>query len=340
MTVWRPDIDGLRGVAILLVVAFHTAPGIFGSGFIGVDIFFVISGYVITKSVYESVVCRDFSWWNFFIRRMRRLLPALIFTISLIMLLAVLLLFGAEVAELGEDGLFSIFFLQNFHLMNGSEYFDANWYTNPFQHLWSLAVEEQFYILFACLAATSVLCNRPLLIFSALICAVGFVSLSVLVAYELQGIPTNYYDPSLRLWEIVAGSATFLLSRQQPGDECCKLGRELQFYSGLMLICLGLAFTTKGVVPGLVLLLPILGTALILLSNNSTTGKVLLSNPAIRLVGSISYPWYLLHWPFLSYYRVVYGVNPEPTSKVLLVSFSFFLALAVTHYVERRRVFR
>ena len=145
---YRPDIDGLRAVAVVLVILSHAFPQVFGGGFIGVDIFFVISGFLISGILYRQIGNATFSFWDFYAKRARRIFPALIFVLLGGFLLGALLLTPREFKELGQEGFYGAVFIENLRMARGIDYFGLDIAHRPFMHLWSLGVEEQYYLIF------------------------------------------------------------------------------------------------------------------------------------------------------------------------------------------------
>ncbi len=304
--VYRRDIDGLRAIAVLPVVLYHLGVAPFSGGFIGVDVFFVISGFLISTIVYREVQAGTFTYARFYERRIRRLFPALAVMLLLTGIVAWFMLLPLDYKLFSEAQGLSVLFLANFHFWNKTDYFNDAVGNIPLLHTWSLSVEEQFYILFP-----------PLLLFLVRrfparinLILLGLALLSLFGAQRaVSRVPeTAFYLVHLRAWELLAGAllATGLL----PGHRMQWL-RELSALLGLALI-LGTVFMLdkSAPFPGVSALPAVLGAVLIIHAGQggqTLTGR-LLGTPLLVLVGLISYSLYLWHWPlfvFAGYYKIV-----------------------------------
>lgn len=303
---YRRDIDGLRAVAVLPVVLYHLGVAPFSGGFIGVDVFFVISGFLISTIVYREAQAGTFTYARFYERRIRRLFPALAVMLLLTGVVAWFVLLPLDYKLFSEAQGLSVLFLANFHFWNKTDYFNDAVGNIPLLHTWSLSVEEQFYILFPPLLLLLVR-RFPARINLILL---GLALLSFFAAQRaVTRVPeTAFYLVHMRAWELLAGAllATGLL----PGHRQQWL-RELSALLGLALI-LGTVFVLdKGsAFPGLSALPAVLGTVLIIHAGqdgNTLTGR-LLGIPLLVMVGLISYSLYLWHWPlfvFAGYYKIL-----------------------------------
>ena len=204
---YRPDIDGLRAIAILCVVGYHAFPSVLPGGFIGVDIFFVISGYLISTIIYNEVERDDFSFRNFYSRRVRRIFPALLLILTVTLLFGWFVLYPDEFKQLGKHVVGGLTFVSNFVLLIEAGYFDSASETKPLLHLWSLGIEEQFYILW------------PIIILIAWKTKVNFLILSALIAYasffssQMEvSIQNLFYHPINRFWELMIGGMLAYIS--------------------------------------------------------------------------------------------------------------------------------
>jgi peptidoglycan/LPS O-acetylase OafA/YrhL len=200
---YRPDIDGLRAVAVLAVVAFHAFPSWAKGGFIGVDVFFVISGYLISIIIFENLERGTFSFTEFYARRIRRIFPALLLVLIVCLTIGWFTLLADEYKQLGKHTVAGAGFISNFILWNEAGYFDNSAETKPLLHLWSLGVEEQFYIFW------------PLLLWFAWKHKFSLLTLTILVALasfvlNIKGIKhdmvATFYSPQTRFWELLCGS--------------------------------------------------------------------------------------------------------------------------------------
>ena len=294
---YRPDIDGLRAVAVLAVLAFHIAPERVPGGFVGVDIFFVISGYLITGIVLRGLASGDFTFAGFYRRRVRRIFPALIVVLASIAVLAVLLLVAGDLERFGFQLAAGSVSAANFVFWAEGGYFDLRPYTKPLLHLWSLAVEEQFYLFWplALVLAWKIGRARGAAVATALLLAASFGF--SLWSTEARPIAA-FYSPVSRIWELLAGGLlAFGHRRTLP-----PLAANLCSAGGLVAIAAALAVIhPNSRFPGWLALLPVMGALLLILAGPSAwiNRHLLVRRPAVW-IGLISYPLYLWHWPLLS----------------------------------------
>ena len=328
---YRPDIDGLRAVAILSVIGFHAFPNRLRGGFIGVDIFFVISGYLISTIVFGSLERGTFSIAEFYRRRVRRIFPALISVLLASAIFGWMVLLDDEYAQIGKHIAAASVFVQNFVLWHESGYVDNEAATKPLLHLWSLAIEEQFYIFWPLMLAF--IWKRK---WSFLYITLGLAVVSFATnIYFSENDPTaDFYSPGSRFWELMVGGILAYIQLHRP--ELLKSNREAQSVLGFAFLAAGLIFINKGVAfPGWWALLPTLG-AFFIISAGPTTwlNRNLLANRAMVGIGLISYPLYLWHWPLLSFAHIV---HPHYNFKLalILVGVAVVLATATYRYIER-----
>lgn len=352
---YRPDIDGLRAVAVLSVVGFHAFPKTVDSGFIGVDIFFVISGFLISSIIFSSLERDSFSFFEFYGRRVRRIFPALIVVLATCFALGWVALLADEYKQLGKHIAGGAGFVSNLVLWGESSYFDNASDTKPLLHLWSLGVEEQFYIVW------------PLLLWAvwkkrtntlAIIAAIALVSFVLSASTYRDDSTANFYSPQTRFWELLAGSLLayftlhspnlFLNARAKleawlaratgtgPGWVAGMSLRDIQSLLGGFMIAIGLAYVSKRHFPGVGALLPVLGAVLLISAGKQAIlNRVVLSNPLLVWFGLISYPLYLWHWPLLSFARIVGSGTPEPAIRVAAVLMAIVLAWLTYRLVEK-----
>ena len=338
---YRPDIDGLRGIAVLLVVAFHAAPAWFPGGFIGVDVFFVISGYLITKIILEQISTQSFSLTQFYSRRIRRILPALILVVATIYLAGAFLLLRDEFQHLSQHTLAAAGFASNFLLWSESGYFDAAAEIKPLLHLWSLSIEEQFYILWPALILVAAKFRLRLgLLTGALI--IGSLSWGI---FAISRDPVAaFYSPQTRVWELLIGAFLATLASNKAAQKISgiesKMGSQLFNYGALLGISLIVAATillnSKSAFPGALALAPVLGAALLICGQaaKSWVNRELLTARALVWFGKISFPLYLWHWPLLSYARILENQTPPLPIRIGLVCISILLAWATYKWIE------
>ena len=300
--VYRPDIDGLRAVAVLLVIAYHVVALKIWGGFVGVDVFFVISGYLISSVILREIGELRFSLLAFYERRIRRIFPALIAMLFVTAVFSCIYLLPSELKDFSKSLLATVFSLSNIYFLNNSDYFAAPNASKPLLHTWSLAVEEQFYIFFPLFLVTirRFVPNR----FREAITLVALASfaLSVYGAYAFHA--ATFYLPVTRMWELLLG--TMLSLNILPAIQS-RLSREFAATIGLALIVLcGFTYGPRTHFPGLAALAPCLGAALIIAAGqtgSSVVGRILSLRPVV-FIGLISYSLYIWHWPIIVFQRM------------------------------------
>ncbi|GAB6853558.1 acyltransferase family protein [Asaia astilbis] len=323
---YRPDLDGLRAVAVSAVLLYHLFPDLMPGGFSGVDIFFVLSGFLITSHLNEELEQGRFSCRGFYARRLRRLVPALVFVLIGTALAGSLILLPGEFASLGLDWAAGASSLSNFLSWGEQGYFDRAAELKPLIHLWSLGVEEQFYIFWPVLLlmthGTSLTLRRI-----GLMLAIPSFLLSITSA--LFWPESGFYCPLTRLWEFMAGGLLITLPLKH---------RRSVGWMGIILIISGFALLRSGwFFPGFTALLPVAGTAFLIAAgpDHAFSRRVLSASPICAL-GRISYALYLWHWPLIAFTHIVHGTRPlrHSTGMTILV-IAFVLAVFTTCYVER-----
>lgn len=336
---YRSDIDGLRALAVLGVVIYHAFPRIIPGGFIGVDIFFVISGYLISGILFKGHGEGNFSFREFYARRIRRLFPALITMLALSLMLGHRLLLANEFQELGRQVAAGILFIQNFLFWQECGYFDRAAELKPLLHLWSLAVEEQFYIFFPPLLLLIWKRKWPLAIILGVLLMASLIENCVM---SVQNGMSDFFLTPYRVWEFLGGS---LLAWWHYGDrltgaykEEAPLHREALSIAGILLLAYGMGMIHKSdPYPGWRALVPVCGTLLLMEGGGGAwINKKILSNPAVVWIGLISYPLYLFHWPLLSFVRITLGKAPDFRMTFLALGLSLLLAVATYYLIERR----
>ena len=303
---YRPDIDGLRAVAVLGVIIYHAFPHSLPGGFIGVDIFFVISGYLISGILYKGHNGGNFSFREFYARRIRRLFPALITLLAICLGYGWFILLPNEYRQLGKHVAAGTLFIQNIVFWQESGYFDTAANLKPLLHLWSLAVEEQFYIFFPPILLLVWRKKWPMAIILALLLATSMAANLVMSA---QNRASDFFLTPYRAWEFLGGALLAWWHYDLGHEEDVPLYREGLSIVGIALLGFGMAFLKKDQpYPGWRALLPVCGTLLIMEGGRlSWINRRLLSNPAVVWIGLISYPLYLFHWPALSFVHIVKG---------------------------------
>ena len=330
---YRPDIDGLRAIAVLTVVIFHAFPEYLSGGFVGVDVFFVISGFLITSLILREQKDESFNLKNFYARRIRRIFPALSLVLGFGLIAGWICLNFMEYKQLTKHTGSSAIFITNFMLLREAGYFDNAADTKPMLHLWSLAIEEQFYLAWPLVL---IFFKRlPKWLFPTLL-GLLLSSFGYSLFLVLKGdLAHDFYSPLSRSWELLLGaSLAFGINYQ---ERITTSLRNVASWVGLLLIFISAFFLNKSMAfPGYWALLPALGAALILFAGmKSKFNSILLSCRPLVAIGLISYPLYLWHWPLLSFARILASQTPQLELRLALVLFSFFLAWATYHFIEK-----
>jgi peptidoglycan/LPS O-acetylase OafA/YrhL len=329
----RTDIQGLRAIAVLSVVIFHAMGDVLPGGFVGVDIFFVISGYLISGILMDEMERSRFSLGGFYERRIRRLFPALFVMLATVMVAGLVLLPPWQMAELGHTGFSTIFFVSNFDLFSMSGYFDSEAQARPLLHTWSLAVEEQFYLLFPLVLLGLMHVARRQLRVILFVGALGSLALSL---WTLQhNAAAAFYLAPFRGYELMMGA---LLARLPFPLRAPGWLRDAVSVAGLVMIAASL-FLINGetAFPGLAALMPCAGAALVLFAGagGASLGGKLISNRLTAFFGGISYSLYLWHWPVLVLGRAVLLAAPTPVQTVAMIGLAVMLATASRRWIEQ-----
>ena len=350
-TGYRADIDGLRAFAVLSVVWYHAFPNYGRGGFVGVDVFFVISGFLISTIVFEGVLDGRFSYLEFYRRRIRRIFPALILVLIACLVFAATFAFPKDARQIGQHVIGGVGFASNVVLWSESGYFDWGAELKPLLHLWSLSVEEQYYIFWPVLAAFLLKRRRWFVGVTLLLFVGSFVANVVLVRVD----PTAaFYLPVARAWELLIGSglayvtlrrgslpaflstlSTTSASGSQRAARRSAIEQLLSVSGGVLLVAAVLAITRESAFPGWWALLPTLGAGLVIAAGpRGAVNRVVFSNRAAVWVGKISYPLYLWHWPLLVFPTIVSGHPSRPT-RIAAVVLAIGLAWLTYEYVEK-----
>ncbi len=352
---YRSDIDGLRAIAVLSVVFFHAFPNIFRGGFIGVDIFFVISGFLISRIIFENLDNDSFRFRDFYERRINRIFPALILVLLVCFIVGWFTLLADEFAQLGKHIFASSTFISNLILWREAGYFDISTETKPLLHLWSLGIEEQFYLLWPFLVwlAWKIKFNRVVLIVSLFLVSF-FLNLK---GVTQDGVGT-FYSPITRFWELISGGALaymtlyknnliikyrcsidqFLSSAGGMREIRANLAMSSNILSlfGLLLLIFGFSYINNSrYFPGIWALFPVCGTLIIILAGpDSWLNNKILSNKVIVWFGLISFPLYLWHWPIFSFIRIFNGELPNYFIRIIIVFLTIIFAAITFRFLE------
>src|SRR5262245_48109550 len=329
---YRPDIDGLRAVAVLSVVGFHAFPEWIKGGFVGVDIFFVISGFLISRIIFGGLEEGRFNYAAFYGRRIRRIFPALALVLFACLICGSFISQAGELEQLGRHIAAGAGFVSNFILWSEAGYFDNAADTKPLLHLWSLGIEEQFYIVWPLLLGVVWRYTHAVFPVTLLIATTSFV----LNVYAVGTHPiATFYSPLSRSWELMVGSILAYLTLRQPH----RLPSRPHAYAliGLIFIVLGIALVSKNSeFPGYWALLPTIGACLMIAAGpDAWLNRTFLSQRMIVGIGLISYPLYLWHWPLLSFSHLIEGETPTAAVRVAAVMTSLILAWATYRVLEK-----
>lgn len=330
---YRRDIDGLRAVAVLMVVLFHGYPRDLPGGFIGVDIFFVISGYLISRAILSQLESGNFSFFYFYQARIRRIFPALMVVLSCGLAIGWFVLQASDYALLGKHVAAGAGFSSNIMLWLESGYFDAEAEKKPLLHLWSLGVEEQFYLIFPFLLLGAYRRGvRGLLLVMAMT-AISFVVGLSLVRDEPAAA---YFLPHPRLWELMVGALLAWAELRFNNTPARPSLLELRAICGAILVGAGVyAINATRAFPGWWALFPVVGSVLLLSAHRSSINSRILSMRVLVWIGLISYPLYLWHWVLLAFCHIFEDALPFHETRNPAIILSFVLAWLTYKLVEK-----
>ena len=337
-TEYRPDIDGLRAVAVLAVLLFHCFPTIMPGGFVGVDVFFVISGYLIGRSSFEEIATGKYSARTYFGRRARRIFPALIVILVGVLAAGYWILMPVEYELLGKHVAGAAVFISNWQFWREVGYFNTEAALKPLLHLWSLAVEEQFYLILPLILLFSARRRRWM---PWVLVAIALISLAGVTWRLADHKAWAYFHLFSRGWELLVGvllayGENRLATLARYGVLASRKWRTGASGSGLTMILVSAwGFSSATPFPGPSALLPTLGAALVIAGGAATPFSSLLSLRPLVYIGLISYPLYLWHWPILSMLRIVDGFDLDFQARLAVFLVSFPLASFTLHAVER-----
>ena len=337
---YRRDIDGLRAVSVLAVVGYHAFPNFVRGGFVGVDIFFVISGFLITGILLRESGTGHAAIADFYGRRIRRILPALVLVLAACLAVCWAVLLSVEFREFGKHLAAASVFASNLALWSEAGYFDAAAETKPLLHLWSLAIEEQYYLVF------------PLLLFGLrragaatwrVLAGLGVASLAADILVLRHDATTAFYAPYARMWELLAGAILACVQSERPATArpARRIGTPAAWFGGALIATAILGYDRTMAYPGWRALLPVGGAVLMIAAGpQAWLNRRLLSWRVLVGIGLVSYPLYLWHWPVLRLYVIARGELVPAETRLALVAVSGLLAWLTWRGVEaalRRR---
>jgi peptidoglycan/LPS O-acetylase OafA/YrhL len=332
-TKYRADIDGLRAIAVLLVVGFHAFPSWFKGGFTGVDIFFVISGFLISSIIFNSLENNKFSFIEFYRRRIKRIFPSLLIMLIACFMFGWFTLLSDEFKQLNKHILGGAGFISNLVFWKESGYFDNAADTKPLLHLWSLGVEEQFYFFAPLFFWFAWKKKVNLLVVTISIALLSFILNLMAVNGDSSA---SYYLPQNRFWEILLGAMLAYIMINKPKFVKKFFHKNLSWAGILFILSADLLITKENHFPGWWALIPTIGTLFIIAAGpEGWLNRNILANRLLVWIGLISYPLYLWHWPLLVFLRVLGSQTPTPAMRILAIILAIVLSWLTYIVVEK-----
>ena len=331
---YRSDIDGLRAFAVIAVVIYHAFPSLLPGGFIGVDVFFVISGFLISSIIFTELDAQSFKFSSFYARRIKRIFPALIVVLLVSSMVGWFLLFENELKQLGDHVSRAALFLSNFILWYETGYFDNAAETKPLLHLWSLGIEEQFYIVWPLMACLLWRLKDKKTMAIAILIATSF-------AWNMwqseRDLTHDFYSPLTRFWELLAGAILASTAHTIQNNPSWQSHANYRATIGAILLLFGVEYVDASMkFPGVWACVPVVGAVFLISANTSAwVNRTVLATPVLVWIGAISYPLYLWHWPILSFARIVEGGTPKLELRIIGLLISFLLAWLTFVCIEK-----
>ncbi|MFK1309793.1 acyltransferase family protein [Pseudomonas aeruginosa] len=328
--VYRPDIDGLRAIAVLAVIFYHFKVPFFTGGFVGVDVFFVISGYLITKGISSQQRKGTFEFSEFYIRRVRRLIPALIFTIATSYVASAFLFSPNDFKQMSGSTVYALSGISNMFFWMESGYFDSASIVKPLLHTWSLSVEIQFYIVWPVILLVAMRITQKPLPTTITLAAIG--SFAAYYFLKIDAVGSFFLTP-FRIHEFLFGAIIVFLEN----NRIHRAAKEAFYLTGLILVIAPIFIyeSEKTLFPGLAALVPVTGSALMILGGESAfTASPLRSWPATK-IGEISYSLYLVHWPIFVFASYILMRDLSSTQTGAMLCVTFLAAGALFYFIER-----
>lgn len=326
---YTPHIDGLRAIAILSVLLFHFDVSFIPGGFVGVDIFFVISGFLITSHLLSAIDANELNLKSFYSKRIRRLFPALCTTIGLTLLVGFFVLTANDYELLANSSMYSIFPLANVYFWQVSGYWGGDAISKPLLHMWSLSVEEQFYLIWPVLLLTLMKFRKPFLSMFGL----GLISYLACIYVLNTNASSAFFLTPLRVYEFIIGaSLLWLVDREKIPNDI----KEALLLVGFILVSYSIVFYSEETLfPGSAALIPCLGAALLIIAGDAKYLGWFLRLRIVVFTGVISYSLYLVHWPLVVFYKIEVTYQLTKIDKVILLLLSYTLAIALHYCVEK-----
>lgn len=332
---YRPDIDGLRAIAVLIVVGFHAFPEWLQGGYIGVDVFFVISGFLISTVLFENLSNNSFSLSDFYTRRIKRIFPALLLILVTLLVLGWFFFIPEDYEKLGKHVFAGAAFVSNFVSLSEFGYFDEAAEFKPLLHLWSLGIEEQFYIVWPIVlwCAWKLKISLRILLPALIIC-----SFTLNIYRSGYNTTFAFFAPQTRAWELLlgAGLGYLRLSKGPVLQRFNKLDQSFLTFLGLSLLIIGcFVLNRQSKFPSWWAMLPTLGAIFVIAGgSHSWINRTVLAAKPLVAIGLISYPLYLWHWTLLAFFNVVLGHIPSLHLRIILVLASLGLAWLTYRLIE------
>ncbi|MFN8789935.1 MAG: acyltransferase family protein [Bdellovibrionales bacterium] len=349
---YRPELEGLRSLAVLGVLIFHVFPNSLEGGFKGVDVFFVLSGFLISQLALKQLERGTFKFSDFYLRRFLRLAPALALVLLSSWALGWFILLPEDYGRFGRDLLGASSFVLNLLLQNGTGYFEPSSEAKPLLHLWSLGAEAQFYLIWP---VVLVFCWKRHVNFRRVIFWLIFVSMSLYITMSSFDPDLAFYSPATRLWEFLCGAALAIFSKNQDRSQqsdvsslLAKMRSQFQqspwtpwFNQGapilgfILILSSFLESPSSASTLGLQLLFPVLGSLLVISgSSKSWFERRILASPWMMGIGQLSFPLYFWHWPLLAFARILHIEEPSLSVRGGVILSSFLLAWLTFRFIE------
>lgn len=337
---YQPHIDGLRAVAVLSVIFFHLDFAKFAGGFVGVDIFFVISGFLISSLIHaELLKTGEFRMGNFYLRRARRLMPALFTTISLTAIVAAVLFSSEQLKSFGTEAITGVLSVSNFLFWRQSGYFDVAAESKALLHLWSLSVEEQFYLVWplTLVLGYKFLSPRSLIVGITAIALLSLLTTVTFTNHEVGGLHNQsqalFFLTPFRVYEFMLGALGIWLTKKTPSNVYIQ---ELMFLIGGAAVVWSISqFSKETVFPYYNALAPCIGALLLILSGGSKLSKLVLANGLSVYIGLLSYTLYLVHWPVIVFVKHMYFGQLTTVATWSILVTTVLITLVIYYCVEQ-----
>ena len=331
---YRPELNGLRALAVLLVLFYHLDFDWMKGGFLGVDIFLVISGYFISKNILHDIQQGNFTLSKFYTKRIRRLFPALLFTIIIVLIAAFLLFTPSYYSRLGYSSLYSALSVSNFFFWNETGYFDLDASAKPLLHMWSLSLEEQFYLVWP---LSLVIFYKFLKRYLFALIILGVV-ISIVLAhwyFDMDRSAVFYLIP-FRMFEFLLGAACIWIERSNTIITRRKISGYIFRIGMILMVFSSVYFDGNTRMPGLLSMLPCIGAMLIIISGTNSSISGILSHKYVELIGKASYSIYLIHWPLISLYKYWRLAEPKIIEQLGLGVLSVGIGFFMWYFIENR----